>query len=903
MKKNRHSPATKAKLSSCNDIWFPWKDRFVAAAIVILPFFVLYWLVPFVGKYSIGQDYQSFWIRQQLYLQFSIRNGTFPLYAPGFVGGWTASALTLGQLWHPISWVASRLPDYWSGHAFQIGTLYRLFSLGVTNLVLFLFLRRLRLTTVLALVISFITVYNLRMLDMFRYAAALENYVGYLLLCVAISWHYITATKRLGPFCIAVSTWLLVVGGHPQIMYFGLLAAAIICLFIPFYMKCLLPDEVSLGRRKIWAYYLSVGLSVTVGFLLASPYWLSYYFEYLPETWRNIAGASFRWACGYQDTLRGGLSNLFTPFYSDVHGAFGGSALVLLVVLMPLLFLMRVRVPLPVLGLWLVCIFTFVMMLGSNGPLYYYFWKYFPLAQNFRVPGRLSLALPFMILLLLSWLSCREPLRFRIRSLNMSLSPLALLAIVAMVLFAVVNCFPRGLIGSQGVYSQYSPAKLNDIPTVAMVLTVVFGLISLAAMALFSLLGRFKAVVAVVLVAAVFLQVTATLRYGTWIVMFQKKMPTFEKMGEEQREWFAYRKSSGYWSKSVLGHLQRTFLEPTLARVCRKYTVVASRQEAYVQMARERSADHILVENYPITGVKGGGSSLEKAGIDRVKLTYNSFNNLKFDVTCAQPAFFVFSFPYSEHWRAYVNGERVPVYRSNGIEQAVRLVDGKSVVEFIYWSWATLIGVGISCLTLSLMIMWLLAGVRVRLLRRIGMIATPCFFVLVWVGWYHSLYWGGNIGTDYTWTSEDFQPHLSSYNNLAYGKITAMSRPWVHCPYSKVSAVGVDGQRGPKSGFSTSIEEQAWWQVDLGQVEPITEIVIYKYSSEGEECGLPFDVIASRDGKRGFLVTTITEKGSGSYWRIRLRDVKARYIRLQMRNRGRLVMAEVEIYGPKGAED
>ncbi len=115
------------------------------------------------------------------------------------------------------------------------------FSLGGTHLILFLFLRRLRLGTLMAFVISFITVYNLRMLDMFRYGASLESYVAYLLLCVAVAWHYVTPTKRLGPTCIALSTWLLVVGGHPQMMYIGLLGAAIVTVVVPFYLALLLP--------------------------------------------------------------------------------------------------------------------------------------------------------------------------------------------------------------------------------------------------------------------------------------------------------------------------------------------------------------------------------------------------------------------------------------------------------------------------------------------------------------------------------------------------------------------------------------------------------------------------------------------------------------------------------------
>lgn len=145
MKKKRRGKAKDTRPLADNAGVYPWAARLGAAAILVLPCFVLYWMVPFLGKHTIGHDYTRYWIRMQLYLHFCVKNGTFPLYAPGFTGGWTASALTLGQRWHPISWAAAGLPGYWTGHAHEIGTLLRLVSLGATHLALFAFLRRLRL--------------------------------------------------------------------------------------------------------------------------------------------------------------------------------------------------------------------------------------------------------------------------------------------------------------------------------------------------------------------------------------------------------------------------------------------------------------------------------------------------------------------------------------------------------------------------------------------------------------------------------------------------------------------------------------------------------------------------------------------------------------------------------------
>jgi len=892
VKKKPHKQAVKKALSADNSAVSPWLRWFTIAGLMALPFFVLFWMAPFVGKQTIGNDYQTFWIEQQLFLQFSLRNGTFPLYAPGFTGGWTASALSLGQLWHPMSWIAAHLPGYWSGYAHEMGTLLRFLSLGAVHLALLMFLRRLRLAPVMALVISFITVYNLRMLDMLRYGTSLESYVAFLLLCMAMVWHYITPTKRLGPACITLFTWLLVVSGHPQMMFIGLLGAAIICLLTPFYLHHLFSDEKTLARWKIWKFYLSVALSVMVGILLASAYILPFYFEYLLEGWRG-KGFSFQWACGYQDTLGGLLYNLSNPFNSDVHGAFGGSALMVPALLTPLLLIGRNRFSWPVLFLWLACVATLVMTLGSNGPLYWYFWNYFPLARTFRIPGRFAMVVPFMNLLLLAWIARLRPLRLPLRG-DIRVSPLALLAVAALLLLVILNIFPPNIPESRGPYPRCSPVNLNDIPTQTVMLTIGCGFASLLALLFYCTLPRLKLITGIILITAVLLQVTATLRWGTWLAP-KLRTPTFTEMSAEQQKRFAFRGFLGDGSKIVMQHLQRTFLEPTLARLCPQYTVVSSTSEAYARMAQERSIDHIYIENYSPTHQKPTTPTPDSPGIDSVELKYNSYNRLKFDVTCARPAFFVFTFPYSPRWQGFVNAQRVLVYRCNGIEQAIRLPAGNWEVEFRYWSWPALTGMALSCLTLFLAVIRLLAHLRPRPVLLPTIIVVACLCMLVFLTWFQSLYGGKNIGTKYSWTSKAIGPHLSSRHNLAYGKMTAMSSRAKHVMND--SACGVDGQREPESGFITALQNQPWWLVDLGQVKTIAHIDIYK-NTNSKDC-LPFDVMISSDARRWFIVTAITEKGEGNYWQILTQNVTARYIRLQGRGLNCLAFAEVEVYGPQ----
>ena len=135
-----------------------WGKFAVYTFIMLLPFVVFYWQVPFLAGTTIGNDYVGCTIREQLELQYALEHGFFPLYVPGFHGGQSSAALTLGQLYHPSPHLAAALPGYWEGYSIQWNTLLRLLCMGLLHLGLFVLLCRLRLNPVLAFIISFITI-------------------------------------------------------------------------------------------------------------------------------------------------------------------------------------------------------------------------------------------------------------------------------------------------------------------------------------------------------------------------------------------------------------------------------------------------------------------------------------------------------------------------------------------------------------------------------------------------------------------------------------------------------------------------------------------------------------------------------------------------------------------------
>jgi hypothetical protein len=870
---------------------YSWVDWVVMGFLLLSPFAALYWMVPFAGKYTIGNDYLNYWINNQMFLRFSLSNGTFPLYAPGFNGGWTSSALTLGQLYHPLSWLAAIMPGYWGGYAFQIGTMIRLVELGGTCAVISLFLRKLRVAVPFAFVLSFITVYNLRMLDMFRYGASLENYTAMLLLCAVLGWFYLSPTNRVLPFCIAVCSWLLVVGGHPQMMYIGFLGASFICLFFPFYLSCLIPDLPPPNFGRVSKFWGVSAISVFLGILLASPYALPFYFEYMQESNRGV-GLDFGYACSQQDILSGILCNFFNPFFSDVHTSFGGSTFILLAMFLPLVGVFYLRRNWPVLVLWAGCLVVLILAAGSDGPLYYYFWKYAPFARTFRTPGRLCMTLPFVFMLILAWMLQQKTIRLRLGGREISFDAVAVAAAVALVSFIVPKGFDYIALTAQG---RYVPANINKVPSYAFSVFYVCGLVCLVAIIVYRASSKIRTFAAVVMLASVLVGSAAVLRYGTWIAKGHKRTKTFTEMQYEQRYRLSYRYPTGDFSRTLIEeHLRHTFLEPAIGRVCRRYEVVSSRKEVYERLSELREINLVYVEGWQETNraIKLSASSQD---IDSIELKYSSFNNFVFDVICPQSGFFVFSFPYSSQWKAQIDGQNVPIYRCNALEQGVWLSPGKHSVEFRYRSPATAAGFVLSCLALVMTVWGLFKNFKPAKIRWLALAATVALSALLLTVWCRGLYRGGNIGTYYLWTSRRIQPNLSSRCNLAYGKKTAMSNAGVES-YLTHSSLGVDGDHEGAFGFLTNTQERAWWQIDLDADETIDEIVIYKIRGGYSRFAVPFDVMFSQDGNEWSRVQTITADNLDNCWRVQVPGMEARFVRLQTQRIGLLAFSEIEIY-------
>lgn len=695
----------------------------------LLPFAIFYWLVPFYGNRSIGNDYPKFGIQNQLEVQFSLVHGSFPLYAPGFAGGRSAAALTLGQTYHPISHLAAHSPGYWKGCALEWNTFWRLLSLGLTHLVLFNLLRRLELRADAAFLISFITVYNQRMLDLFRYSASLENYTGLLLLCAAMAYFFIAPRRIAGPLSVIGAAYLLICGGHPQMAYLGLVAAALICLAIPAAVAAIKPG-ITFSWRNAFMFYATAGLCIGVGALLASAYTLPFYFEFLRDAPVRV-GRTYAWSLDWGDKLKGELNSFFNPLRGDVHGAFGSSSLIIVAVLAPLAGIMRVKGYKVMIALGLVLGLVILCAGGADTPVHYYFWKYFPLANSFRVPGRITMLLPPILMFILAWF-------FRAAdddNQKQTVPPWLVLLLAAAI-------FVPGYILLIGPgYSYYVPYNIQQRPpwVDAFIFWSGLGCLLLAAIRV----SRFRLRMAAggLVIVAVVVQAVVQMRYGTWIQQRQPT-PTLEQMNQFKR--------------SSLAYLNQDHGQGMESAIVIKPGPQPSPWAAFYRMG----TNPISANDSDLIAIpRPGGPGLPPAAVpdtpekDRVATTYSTFNRVAFQVDIHKPGFLVLSVPYSPQWRASVDTRRSIIRRTDRNEQAVWLGPGSHKVDFRFLSPTSVAGMLISCLTAlltGLYFAWRSRPGWVRVAAIVAVIVVPAG---VFVLWRDSLYHGQDLGTKYVWVS------------------------------------------------------------------------------------------------------------------------------------------------------
>jgi hypothetical protein len=109
-----------------------------------------------------------------------------------------------------------------------------------------------------------------------------------------------------------------------------------------------------------------------------------------------------------------------------------------------------------------------------------------------------------------------------------------------------------------------------------------------------------------------------------------------------------------------------------------------------------------------------------------------------------------------------------------------------------------------------------------------------------------------------------------------------------------------NGDLEAEMGLHTEREERPWAQIDLGATESIGSVRVYNRADGWEYAQVPLELSASDDGVTFWPVAATQYLFTQALpWRIRPRDLKARYLRLTTPNTTTLCLSEVEVYkGP-----
>jgi hypothetical protein len=863
-------------------------EALLAILMLVLPFFFIHWGLPFVSHTTFGNDYQWFATPQQMEVQFSIAKGSFPLYVPGFAGGQSVQALMQGQTYHPISLVAPHLPGYWSGHAAECNTLLRLLSLGLAHLALFVMLRALGLGRGFAFLLGTVTTYNLRMLDLFRYAAALESWTGHLFLCAFVGLLYVRRPSVGVRAGVIVASYWLVTSGHPQMAYYGFLSALLFALLVPFLAAALEPGRPA-RKAEVGRFWASVAGLMTLGLLLSAAFAIPFVTDFFISSPR--AGRDFAWALSpWRDSLVGTLDNFFLPLRSDVHGAFGGSSLILLAALLPALALFRVRIPVVVWAAWGLALVVFLALQGARTPVYRVIWQILPLASSMRAPGRLALLLPILLMTILAWLF--HAVERSAGQTEPGLEPRALVLLGGSGLVVWVSYLAL-LSRLSTAPTIYSPVSIRHVSWSVESAIVVCGLAALSSFALLLRLPRWRDGLFGVLCVATCLQSKLVLDHGTWEGP-TLRTPTFAEMEHQKRERLDYRFASGettytdaMWRQSTLFHV-----EPALGRVYFAWRSARSLDKALRILGSGVGPDEVVIE-----GAEGSQVAHAEAAA-RVELSYSSFNRLVFDVHSSDRGYFTSSYPYTGHWQAFVGGAAVPPRRANAGNHAVPIPAGHSTVELRYRSlgqtagWATS---GVALVLVVLVLVFPRAG-RNKAIASALLVAFAAAGLLALRS--RSLYAGDNLGTRFVWSGPGPTP---ARPNLAYGRPTTASSILAQdhncCPF--VSGKATDGDTSNQSRFTSEVEDSPRWGVDLGGLRRIGSVVAYEPRHDASMNLRPMLVATSRDGRTWVPATRPLAERDGKLVLDLRSPIEARFLLVQASGRCRLSLNEVQVFPPE----
>jgi len=134
------------------------------------------------------------------------------------------------------------------------------------------------------------------------------------------------------------------------------------------------------------------------------------------------------------------------------------------------------------------------------------------------------------------------------------------------------------------------------------------------------------------------------------------------------------------------------------------------------------------------------------------------------------------------------------------------------------------------------------------------------------------------------------------YNLARDGTATQSSLGYEGAVASRAIDGNTDGVFGHNSVTHTGSDENAWWQVDLGENCVIKSVKCFNRTDADAQRESNYDIKIGPDGSTWTTVSPQSET-MGSPTEVKFESVKGRYVRIQLRSTNILTLAEVEVWG------
>lgn len=468
---------------------------------------------------TIGNDYVVWPIYPNLVRSFYDSKGVPTIWYPFYTGGFPFGGLPGVQVFHLPTWLLTLIPDYLNGNAIYWNSVKHVlvFTCGHWTASFFIS-RSLRISFFHSFLLTAPLIYNLRTLDQLRYGIYLEAVVYFQ---SAMLLAYLYLAKRNVGILIAFGIFVqfCLTAGHPPSLFYGVVIAGFVAvLAFPRWASAEQGGMSALRPLLVPSLHI-LGVSA-LSFLLAAPNWWPSS-EMLQMNSVRVLHSTLEWAKALPLTWPRLFNNFFMPWETEVHSAFGGSALLTILLASTAIFcLLDLRR-----YWWAILLLFYPFVFSFGGWLFEFFYYNVPGYKWMRIPGRITAMIPLLMLTILGYGlfsvfgaegNHAQQIKKRLRLsvvISALLHMIMLVAVSGSVIFdaAWLNSFRE---------TGFSPHKLNGWSEAMRLTWIVAGLATSASIAY--MLGKQKPTLTIhtySLLLVLFITQTYLInRYGTWIV-------------------------------------------------------------------------------------------------------------------------------------------------------------------------------------------------------------------------------------------------------------------------------------------------------------------------------------------------------------------------------------------------